>query len=172
MGWRPYYCRPNDNSSPWVGYPRQVALQQGLLAFCQPMLLLSVHLLLSRCFSLRCFPLDFTGFSGCGEFGVTLGQDNFDVRFLHCFTDFPVDNITTKAIQYAAQVVTGTFSTKCRRSSLTFSPGENFLRLFAVSISFRFAALRVFDLHTNSNSGNVQFRLKHYRPCSVQVRSG
>ena len=39
---------------------------------------------------------------------------------------------------------------------LTFPSGENFLCLFAMSISF-------FDLHTNSNSGNVQFQLKHYK---------
>ena len=56
------------------------------------------------CDKLRAVIGDDSGF-GIGKLFSCPLQDNFDIRFFHCFTDFPVDNIMAKAVQYAAQVV-------------------------------------------------------------------
>jgi hypothetical protein len=72
---------PYGNPSHPAGYPWQVAPLQSLLPFYRPMALLPSLRLLSSRYSSRCFASCLTCFSGCGEFGITTGQDRFGSAF-------------------------------------------------------------------------------------------
>ena len=89
---------PNDHSSLWVGYPWQVAPLQSLRPFGQPGVLSSSHPVLSTVFWSRCVPLDFTGFSGGGQFGFTLRQDGFGSAFEFIFRGNVADGTMQAAV--------------------------------------------------------------------------